>query len=299
MGDLINLHIPVLEKETIAYLRPKEGMVILDCTVGAGGHAAEILGKLGGTGLLIGIDLDKDILKLAEEKLRSVSRNYSLIQGNFRDLETILSERNIEGVDGALFDLGISSFQIDSQERGFSIKLNGPLDMRMDRSSGREASKIVNSYSKEDLAELFKKYGDERFSARIAERITKERRRQRIVSTHELARIVTEAIPRRFRNTKIHPATRVFMALRIEVNNEIDNLKSALNMIVRILKTGARLCIISFHSIEDRIVKHTFRNLEKAGKIKVLTKKPIRPSLVEADMNPRSRSAKLRVCERL
>ncbi|MBN1872113.1 MAG: 16S rRNA (cytosine(1402)-N(4))-methyltransferase RsmH [Candidatus Omnitrophica bacterium] len=296
---MINLHIPVLEKETIAYLRPKEGMVILDCTVGAGGHAAEILGKLGGTGLLIGIDLDKDILKLAEEKLRSVSRNYSLIQGNFRDLETILSERNIEGVDGALFDLGISSFQIDSQERGFSIKLNGPLDMRMDRSSGREASKIVNSYSKEDLAELFKKYGDERFSARIAERITKERRRQRIVSTHELARIVTEAIPRRFRNTKIHPATRVFMALRIEVNNEIDNLKSALNMIVRILKTGARLCIISFHSIEDRIVKHTFRNLEKAGKIKVLTKKPIRPSLVEADMNPRSRSAKLRVCERL
>ena len=293
------MHIPVLKKEIIKYLDPKEGMVIVDCTVGLGGHSADILEKIKDKGQLIGIDLDEDVLRLASHRLSSISRGYRLFHGNYKDVDIILDGAGIERIDGALIDLGISSYQIDTQERGFSLKLNGPLDMRMNKDLKIDAAKIVNHYSKDELCDLFRTYGEERFSSRIASRIVNERRKSNITNTHTLAKIITDAVPAKFRYGRIHPATRVFMALRIAVNDEINNLTEGLKKIVPILKKGGRFCVISFHSIEDRIVKRFYQSLSKAGILNILTKKPVIADEAELELNPRARSAKLRVAEKL
>ena len=292
-----SLHIPVLAKEVITYLRLKKGMTIIDCTISEGGHAVEILKKIGNSGNLIGIDKDKEALKEAGSRLASMSNRFKLFHSNYKDIDLILEETKIRRIDGALFDLGASSFQMDKTERGFSIKLDGPLDMRMDRGDEIKASDIINRYTKSELVDIFKKYGDEHFGYRIAERIVRERKRESIKNTARLADIVTEALPYRYRFRRIHPATKVFMALRIAVNKEIESLQAGLTKIVPFLNKDSRICVISFHSIEDRVVKNKFRGFAESGELKIITKKPIRPDSEEIKRNPRSRSAKLRVAE--
>lgn len=293
------LHIPVLAKDVLTYLRLKKGMVIIDCTIGIGGHAKDVLKRIGNSGLLIGIDRDKEALEEAESQLNKISDRFKLFYSNYRDVDLILKEARIRKIDGAIFDLGASSFQMDKRERGFSIRLDGPLDMRMDRNAEIKASDIVNGCTKQELATIFRRYGEEHFASRIAEEIVRERRRQRIENTKRLADIVREALPYRYRFRRIHPATKVFMALRIVVNNEIENLEIGLTKITPFLKKGARICVISFHSIEDRIVKHKFREFAKSHELRIITKKPIRPKTEEIKENPRSRSAKLRVAEKV
>lgn len=293
------LHIPVLVQDIITYLRLKKGMVIVDCTIGVGGHAVEILKNTGDSGCLIGIDRDREALKEAKARLGRISTRFRLFHSNYRDVDLILEEAKIAKIDGALFDLGASSFQIDRAERGFSIRLDGPLDMRMDRGDRIKASDIINDYTKRELATVFKKYSDERFASRIADRIVGERSRQRIEKTSRLAEIVTEALPYSYRFRRIHPATKVFMALRIAVNEEIESLQAGLEKIIPFLKKDSRICVISFHSIEDRVVKNRFRELANLHQLKIVTKKPIRPDEEEIEKNPRSRSAKLRVAEKV
>lgn len=293
------LHIPVLVKEILIYLQLKKDMAIIDCTIGVGGHAIEILRRIANSGYLIGIDSDREALKEAKSRLTGISDRFKLFHSNYKDVDLILEEAKMTKIDGALFDLGASSLQMDRAERGFSIKLDGPLDMRMDRDNGIKASDIVNSCTKSELAIIFKKYGDEHFAARIAERIIRERKRKRIENTARLASIITEALPYRYRFRRIHPATKVFMALRIAVNKEIENLRIGLTKIAPFLNKGSKICVISFHSIEDRVVKNKFKEFAKSGELKIITKKPIRPNAEEAKSNPRSRSAKLRVAERV
>lgn len=293
------LHIPVLAKEVITYLQLKKGMIIVDCTIGVGGHAADILKQIGDSGYLIGIDRDEEALEEARKHLGCISDRFRLIHSNYKDVDAILAELNIYKVDGALFDLGISSFQMDRAARGFSIKLQGPLDMRMDKNNNVKASDIVNGCSKSELITIFRKYGDEYFAARIADRIVKERKKQHIESTAQLADIVTDALPYRYRFRRIHPATKVFMALRIAVNNEIENLTVGLSTIIPFLSNGSRICVISFHSIEDRVVKNKFREFAESRQLKIITKKPVRPNIEEINNNPKSRSAKLRVAEKV
>ena len=293
------LHVPVLAEEVITYLRLKKGMVIVDCTVGEGGHSKAILRGIGEAGYLIGMDIDNEVLREAKSALMSISDRFTLFNANYVDVASVLNKADVTKVDGVLFDLGVSSFQMDRPERGFSTKRDGPLDMRMYTAGNVTASGIINSCSKSELAALFKKYGEEHFAYRIAERIDNERRKQRIETTARLSRIVTESVPYRYRFRKIHAATRVFMALRIAVNREIENLEAGLTAITPLLNKDARLCVISFHSIEDRIVKNRFKELAAANELKIITKKPIRPGKPEKERNPRSRSAKLRVGEKI
>jgi 16S rRNA (cytosine1402-N4)-methyltransferase len=292
-------HVPVLAKEAIDYLAPQKGMIILDCTVGMGGHAAEILSKVGETGYLIGIDRDVEILKEAKVRLGKVSDRFRLFHSNYKDLDSVLNTAGISEIDGAIFDLGASSFQMDSADRGFSIKSDGPLDMRMDKSETLKAADIVNRYSKPELIDIFKKYGDEHFAGRIAEIIVTERRREAIRTTGRLADIIQRVLPYKFRFRRIHPATKVFMALRIAVNKEIESLEMGLSKIAAFLRKDSRLCVIAFHSVEDRVVKNKFKEMARTGTIRIITKKPIQPGQGEMEGNPRSRSAKLRVAEKM
>lgn len=292
-------HIPVLAKEAIDYLALKKGMVILDCTVGMGGHAEEILRRIGDTGQLIGIDRDMEVLKEAKSRLSRVSEKFRLFHSDYRNLDSVLNAAGVDEIDGAIFDLGASSFQLESAERGFSIKADGPLDMRMDTTAALRAADIINKYSKPGLIEIFTKYGDEHFAGRIAERIIRERKKEAIKTTGRLADIIQEALPYKFRFRRIHPATKVFMALRIAVNRELEGLEAGLSKAAAVLKKDSRLCVISFHSAEDRIVKNKFKEFAKIGTFKVITKKPIQPSEDEMRDNPRSRSGKLRVAERM
>jgi len=293
------LHTPVLLNDVITYLGLKEGMVIVDCTIGVGGHAIEALKLVGKHGFLIGIDRDLEALKAAKNRLHEVSGRFRLFKANFKDVDAVLEKAKIKKIDGALFDFGISSFQIDSPERGFSLKSDGPLDMRMDREDGITASDIVNGCTKEELISIFRRFGEERFAPKIARRILEERKKERIRSTIRLAEIITNALPYSLRFRRIHPATKVFMALRIAVNRETENIEEGLMKIVPYLKEKSRVCAISFHSIEDRIVKNTFKRSAESGLLKIITKKPIIPKAGEASENPRSRSAKLRVAEKI
>ena len=294
-----NLHIPVLAKEIVTYLGLKKGAIVLDCTVGAGGHAENILKEIGPSGHLIGIDRDEEILHKAKTRLTKISEKFALFHSNYKYIDSILANKKLNAVDGALFDLGVSSFQMDAKERGFSIKLDGPLDMRMNKDDKIKASDIVNDYGTAELVSIFKEYGDEYFAKRIVSRIERERKRERIENTKRLAKIVEEALPYRYRFRRIHPATKVFMALRIAVNRETESLQAALTKVTPFLSKGARICVISFHSIEDRIVKNRFREFAKSGVLQIVTKKPVRPGREEIINNPRSRSAKLRVAEKL
>jgi len=302
-----SFHIPVLTKEILNYLNLKKGGVYIDCTLGGGGHSKAILEKIYPDGLLIGMDQDIEAIETAREELKSYIDKVKLVKGNFKNLEEILSDVKIETVSGIIFDLGVSFHQLKEKERGFSFKEDSHLDMRMDLNQEFNADILINSYSEKDLAEIFEKYGEERFSRRIARLIAMERKKENINTTKQLADLVIKSLPRtKKRHTwRIHPATRVFQAIRIEVNQELKVLEKGLNQAIRVLENKGRVCVISYHSLEDRIVKHQFKEVEREGKdkgnygLKIITKKPISPSLKEVEDNPKARSAKLRVAEKI
>lgn len=300
-------HSPVLTKEILNYLDFKKGGVYIDCTLGGGGHSKAILENIYPHCLLIGIDQDIEAIEIAKEELKIYIDKVKLVKGNFKNLEGILSDLKIETVSGIIFDLGVSFHQLKEKERGFSFKEDSRLDMRMDLTQKFNAGILINSYSEKDLAEIFEKYGEERFSKRIARLIVIERKKKAITTTKQLADLIIRSLPRtKKRHTwRIHPATRVFQAIRIEVNQELKSLKKGLNQAIRVLEDKGRICVISYHSLEDRIVKHLFKEVEREGKeqrdygLKIITKKPIRPSSEEVRDNPKARSAKLRVAEKI
>ena len=307
-------HLPVFPKETLCYLQPRRGGVYMDCTIGEGGHACAILEASGDDTTLVGIDRDNEILKVAEKRLKRFAGRYRLVHDNFSNLKAILKSLNIDRVAGIFFDLGISSYHLSRPERGFSFQLDGPLDMRMDRTERTTASDLVNGLSEKRLADILWEYGQERWSRRIARRIVWTRADKAINPTSELADIVRRAVAGRYGRGKIHPSTKTFQAIRIELNDELNILPDVVRDAIEILQTGGRACFISFHSLEDRMIKHTLKLLErggadpfkseigdkeKGGKVLILTPKPITPSLEERTANPRSRSAKLRVAEKI
>lgn len=285
--------------EVVRYLMPGGGGLFIDCTVGLGGHARAILE--GGATRLIGLDRDSDALDRARETLGAWADRVELIHADYRSLDEVLDHRHIPLIDGALADLGVSSLQLEAPGRGFSFQRDEPLDMRMDRTGGHTAADLVARTDEEDLANAIFAYGEERFSRRIARAIVGARRESPVDSTLRLASIVRRAIPRRGPPSRIDPATRTFQALRIWVNGELEGLDRFLEAAARRLRDGARLVVITFHSLEDRIVKHTLRALEQRGDppIRVLTKKPVVPGEEEVRRNPRARSAKLRAAERV
>lgn len=302
-----SFHTPVLTKEILSYLNIEKGGVYIDCTLGGGGHSKAILENIYPHGLVVGIDQDIEAIKTAKEELKRYIDKVRLVKGNFKNLEGILSDLKIKTVSGIVFDLGVSFHQLKEKERGFSFKEDSHLDMRMDLTQKFNADILINSYSEKDLTEIFEKYGEERFSRRIARLIVTERKKKAITTTKQLADLVVRSLPRtkKRRTWKIHPATRIFQAIRIEVNQELKALESGLSQAIRALKDKGRICVISYHSLEDRIVKHLFKETEKEGKeqknygLKIITKKPIRPSSEEVRDNPRARSAKLRVAEKI
>lgn len=289
-------HVPVLREEVLALLQPRPGGHYLDATVGLGGHAEAVLQASAPSGTLLGVDRDGEALALARQRLAPFGPRVSLIPGRYEELADLPGIG--KAYDGVLFDLGASSLQLDSAERGFSFGREGSLDMRMDRSTGQTAANLVNRLSERDLADLIFRWGEERWSRRIARAIVTARQQAPIRTTTELASIVAGAIPRRAWPRHIHPATRTFQALRIVVNDELTGLGPALEAAVGLVRPGGRVAAISFHSLEDRIVKQTWRRLESSRQARVLTKHPITPGEAEVAGNPRARSAKLRAVER-
>jgi 16S rRNA (cytosine1402-N4)-methyltransferase len=294
-------HIPVLRDEAIQGLAIRENGVYVDATVGFGGYT-EIIAEQISSGKIIGIDADKQALDLVEQRLASQISEGKIIlkHSNFRFIEQVLAELRINSVDGIVADLGLSSMELDDMSRGFSFKEESPLDMRFDTSvDSMTAADIVNSYLQDDLVQLFRNLGDEPFSGRIARIIVESRRKKTITTTTELVNLILSIVPSKFVSKSIHPATRVFQALRMEVNDEIGALNSLLASSLNVLNSSGRLAIVSFHSGEDRIVKNTFREWKAQGFVNILTKKPITPSEIEVASNPRSRSAKLRIIEKI
>lgn len=291
-------HIPVLLKEAIEFLNVRPGQHYLDATVGGGGHSLAILKR---QGQLLAIDCDPEALQAAKKKLSSAcpnSSSWQLALGNFAHLKKIAETHNFLPVAGVLFDLGVASHQLESVTRGFSFGLSGPLDMRMCPDLQVTAADLVNGLYVKELTEIFEKYGDERFARRIAQAICQARKEAPIATADRLAQIIVHARPARGRLDRTHPATQVFQALRIAVNDELHNLQAGLSSAWEILQPSGRLVVISFHSGEDRIVKNYFRQCRKQYQAKLLTKKPVRPKAAEVEHNPRSRSAKLRAIEK-
>ena len=305
-------HKPVLLEQTIEGLNIKKDGIYVDGTLGGAGHSKEIIKRLSNKGLLIGIDRDEDALKAAKENLKEF-QNVKYIHGNHDEINEILNEVKIEQVDGILLDLGVSSYQLDERERGFSYLGNNQLDMRMDRTQELTAKKVVNQYTEEELANLIYEYGEERFSRQIAKNICKYRKEKEIETTEELVNIIEKSIPA-FAKKDGHPAKRTFQAIRIEVNNEIEPLYNTVKNAIDVLKPQGRLCIITFHSLEDRAVKEAYQ--DSVGKCtcppdlpycvcgnkpegKIITKKPILPTEKEMEINSRSKSAKLRIFEKI
>ena len=278
-----------------------EPKTILDCTVGYGGHAEMILDGFDSVMKLIGLDQDSVAIACSQERLKRFGERVVLRKGNFVDLKRHLGEIGVPNVSGVLFDLGVSSPQLDDQSRGFSFTKDGPLDMRMDQTSEMTAADLVNGRAEQELADIIFQYGEERYSRRIARAIVRERDHRPIDTTGALASLVAGAVPSAYRHGRIHCATRTFQALRIAVNRELERLEPSLRDAADVLAPMGRICVVSFHSLEDRIVKHTFRSLAQgpAARLSLLTKKPILPTELECRENPRARSAKLRVAERL
>lgn len=306
-------HVSVLKDEVIKLLDIKPDGMYLDGTIGGAGHSIEIAKRLS-TGKLVGIDRDQDALDVAEDRLSEYSENTLLLKGNFKDMRNLLMPHGLFGFDGILLDIGVSSYQIDNKERGFSFINDSELDMRMDKSQELTAKYVVNNYSKEELENIFWNYGEEKWGKRIAEFIIEERSQKEIETTLELVDIIKKAIPKKIRMEGKHPAKRVFQALRIEVNKELDVLESTLGLAVERLKEDGRLAIITFHSIEDRIVKTRFMELakgctcppefpicvcDKKQEIKIITRRPITASAEELEENRRAKSAKLRICKKI
>ena len=294
MGSPI-LHRPVLLREALEFLKVRPDGTYIDATLGTGGHGEEILKVLRqGKGKLLGIDRDPAALAHARDRLREFGEQLIVQHGNFAEIDSLHAAAGLPPADGLLADLGLSSLQLEDAARGFSFSLSGPLDMRMDPDTSVTAEELVNRSSEHELADLIFKFGEERHSRRIARAIVKARP---IRTTTELAQVVTRAIPSRAGLHQIHPATRTFMALRMAVNEELENLKAFLAGVLRVLAPGGRLAILSFHSLEDRLVKRAFADWSREGRICILTRKPIRPAEPEFQENPRSRSAKLRAAE--
>ncbi|MDO8662049.1 MAG: 16S rRNA (cytosine(1402)-N(4))-methyltransferase RsmH [Candidatus Omnitrophota bacterium] len=297
----ITIHTPAMRAEVLTYLDLKPGKTIVDATVGTAGHSFAILERILPGGRLIGIDRDEASLALARERLSQFGSAYELIHGNFVDLDTLLENLGVKSVDGILFDLGISSFQLLDASRGFSFQADGPLDMRMDKDSYISAYDLINNLNEEELSTLLWNFGEERWHNRIARLIAREREKKPITTTAELANIVVRSIPSRYRHRyyRIHPATRTFQAVRIAVNRELEILEAAVNKAIAILNKKSRICVISFHSLEDRIIKFAFRKAESDGLINILTSKPLTPLTLEVEANRASRSSKLRAAERI
>ncbi len=314
-------HVPVLLDECLEALTIQADGIYADGTVGGAGHSSHILQKLSPKGLLIGIDRDSDALEAANARLSGTREampegerpEFRLVKSNYGDLPAVLSELGIARADGILLDLGVSSYQLDSAERGFSYMKDAPLDMRMDRDESRTAADLLNESSEAELARILRDYGEERFAGLIAKRIVLARQKEPLKTTGELVRIIEQSIPAKYRNTGGHPAKRTFQAVRIALNHELTTLEECLPSIIGALAPGGRLAVITFHSLEDRIVKNAFRTAEdpcicpkdfpvcvcgRVSRGKVVTRKPILPSEEEMKQNPRSASAKLRVFER-
>ncbi len=305
-------HLSVMPAEVLACLQPQPGETFVDGTLGGGGHSRLLLESTAPDGRLIGLDRDQDALKAAAEILDPYGDRVILRHANFSEVDQILEELGIEGMDGMLLDLGVSSFQLDAGHRGFSFQVDAPLDMRMDRSGGLTAADILQTYSAEELARIFFEYGEERYSRRIARRIVERRVETPLTTTSQLAELVKYSVPKGRVPARIHPATRVFQALRIEVNGELEHVAQGLEKAINCLRPGGRLAVISFHSLEDRLVKRFFRSESQScicppklpmcicnhqPRVKVLTRKGLRASEEEVANNPRSRSAVLRaVC---
>jgi len=308
-------HIPAMPKEVMNYLNCRPGKIFVDGTIGGCGHAGKICEKILPDGLLIGIDQDMDAITNAEKVLEPYASNIRLFHGNFIHLPDFLSQLKIAAVDGILLDLGVSLHQIENSGRGFSFRKDEPLDMRMDKQSGETAEGLINNLARENLSSIFKDYGEERWAKQIAYKIVEARKQKKIRTSKQLAQIVIGAIPgHALFKQKIHPATRVFMALRIAVNQELERLKTFMEQIADFLNPGGRLCVLSFHSLEDRIVKQRLKALEKGcscppqlpmcvcgqnQQVSILTKKVVRPTTEEVIANPMARSTRLRAAEKL
>lgn len=307
-------HVSVLLRESIEHLNLKPNGVYVDATIGGGGHSGEILKRLGPNGRLIGIDRDERAIEAAAKALEAFEGRFDLIHGNFADMHHLVTGLGFGRVDGILMDLGVSSYQLDQADRGFSYMQDAPLDMRMNRRQELTAEHVVNSYPEEDLKRIIKEYGEEKWAGRIASFIHRERSKSPITTTAQLEGIIKAAIPASARRTGPHPAKRTFQAIRIEVNNELGILEQSLREGIRLLNEGGRICVISFHSLEDRRVKDTFKELEnpcscpkdfplcvcgKRAEVRVITKKPVSPDKEEISTNPRARSALLRAAEKL
>lgn len=290
-------HQPVLLNEVIEYLNVKEGGRYIDTTVGGGGHAERIIQK---GGRLLGIDCDPEAVEFAKKRLEKDCPGafWKIVQGNFANLSEIAQEHGFTQVNGILFDLGVSSHQLEAPERGFSFQEEGPLDMRMDPDLAVTAADLVNALSRNELNALFTRLGEEKRARAIADALVRARCLKKIQTTDQLANIVVEIYGGRRKVHGRHPATKVFQALRIAVNDELNNLKEGLLQAEKLLRPSGRLVIISFHGLEDRIVKNFFKEKSRAGRLEIMTKKPIRPTEKEMDFNPRSRSAKLRAAEK-
>ncbi len=308
-------HITVLLSESVDALEPERGGIFVDCTAGGGGHSEEILKRLPDGSKLISLDRDERAITRCRERLEKYGEKSVVVKTNYSEIGDVLDELGIDKIDGVLWDLGVSSVQLDERERGFSYSQDAPLDMRMDRSSGITAADVVNTYSESELCRIIRDWGEEKFFSRVASAIVKARQEKPIETTVELADIITNAIPAGARKKENqHPAKRTFQAIRIEVNDELNIIEPAIRSAVERLAPGGRAAVITFHSLEDRITKQTFKNLEKpctcpsnfpvcvCGKkpqIRLVTRKPTIPSDEELEMNPRARSAKLRVAEKI
>ncbi len=307
-------HKSVLLAETVEYLNVKPDGIYVDGTLGGGGHAEAVCRRLSASGSYVGIDQDEDAVRAAAERLAPFGDLVTIVRSNYERMEAVLSSLGIGAADGILLDLGVSSYQLDTPERGFSYREDAPLDMRMDRRQEKTAKDIVNGYSETELFHMIRDYGEDRFAKNIAKHIAAARGREEIRRTGQLAEIVKGAIPAKMRAGGGHPAKRTFQAIRIELNHELDVLETSLDRMIGLLKPGGRLCIITFHSLEDRIVKTSFRRNENpctcppgfpvcmCGKVsrgKVITRKPVLPSEEELSDNRRAKSARLRVFERV
>ena len=306
-------HISVLLEETIDNLNIKSDGIYVDGTLGGGGHAYHVCSKLGENGRFIGIDQDAAAIAAASERLKPFEDKVTIVRSNYCDMKKVLHDLGIEKVDGIVLDLGVSSYQLDTAERGFTYRENAPLDMRMDQRQEKTARDIINDYSEMELFRIIRDYGEDKFAKNIAKHIVRARQEKPIETTDELTEVIKAAIPMKFRAVGGHPAKRTFQAIRIELNRELEVLKGNLNEMVDLLNDDGRICIITFHSLEDRIVKNIFKKCEnpcecppsfpacvcgKKSLGKVISRKPILPSEEELEVNPRSKSAKLRVFER-
>lgn len=307
-------HTPVLLEETIQHLNIRPDGIYLDGTLGGGGHSIEICRRLNAGGRLVGIDQDADAIRAAAERLSGYQDRVTIVRDNYRNFKSILDELTIKSVDGILLDLGVSSYQLDHADRGFTYRVDAPLDMRMDDRQTKTAKDILNTYTEKELSRILWEYGEERFAKSIAYHIVKYRSEKVIETTEELNTIIRNSIPSKFRNEKGHPSKQTFQALRIELNRELEVLSESIGGMIESLNHHGRLCIITFHSLEDRIVKNAFRKNENpcicppdfpvctCGRTSmghVLTRKPVVPKEEEQKNNPRSKSSKLRVFERI